>query len=619
MSSRAIEAARAFVRIYADDAQLRKSLANLKPTLQATADQFSGIGGNLAMAGLTATGGALIMTAANAERTAISFEVMLGSAGRAKQMLDEIYALGANSPFGSDDFMSAGQVLLNFGTEADAVLPTLQMLGDIAAGDSEKLSRLTMAFGQMSAAGRLMGQDLLQFINAGFNPLQEISRTTGESMSALKKRMESGGISAQEVARAFQSATEAGGRFHGMTKRLAGSTIGVWMTLKDEIMMLSKDIGRYLLPVINLVLSGVRQVVSLFAGWGKAIVVTATAAAGFLIVMKSITLAVMAYTKAMALAQALSGPKGWAVLAVGVAATAAAFAAIDLSAQAVSETVAGTHQPVDTMAKDLNALNSPAMSAAGALDSVAESSKRAGEAVASLKSPVQQIRDDVAAFQADLAKSGQFGMILAGNPLVEQFREQKSGFAALLDDVNKEIERLNGNATEAGQKLAEMAAAGVAPDKIQQLKQLIEKRDQLIKTQENRQFWENRQKEMEDAADQVRQAIETVQQSFQRERERLQGLVQAGVLSQADADKFLAKNPEFAKLMKGINPEGLSRQMTGNTAKDLRSVEGAQQLYSLVNGQKSVEQRQVQLLTEIREEQRKARIVAEKGPQKVQV
>jgi tape measure domain-containing protein len=40
------------------------------------------------------------------------------------------------------------------------------MLGDVARGDAETLSRLTLAFGQMSASGRLMGQDLLQMINA---------------------------------------------------------------------------------------------------------------------------------------------------------------------------------------------------------------------------------------------------------------------------------------------------------------------------------------------------------------------------------------------------------------------------------------------------------------------
>lgn len=41
----------------------------------------------------------------------------------------------------------------------------MKMLGNVAMGDKEKLSSLTLAFSQISAAGKLQGQDLLQLIN----------------------------------------------------------------------------------------------------------------------------------------------------------------------------------------------------------------------------------------------------------------------------------------------------------------------------------------------------------------------------------------------------------------------------------------------------------------------
>lgn len=88
-------------------------------------------------------------------------------------------------------------------------------------GDSQKFGSLTLAFSQMSAAGRLMGQDLNQMINAGFNPLQVISEKTGKSIAQLKKEMESGAISSQMVADAFSSATAEGGKFHGMIEKSA--------------------------------------------------------------------------------------------------------------------------------------------------------------------------------------------------------------------------------------------------------------------------------------------------------------------------------------------------------------------------------------------------------------
>ena len=102
---------------------------------------------------------------------------------------------------------------LAFGTSAEDLLPTLQMLGDVSQGNKERFDSLTLAFAQVGSAGKLSGQDLLQFVNAGFNPLNEISKMTGESMAELKERMSAGGVSAEEVAEAFKHATSEGGQF----------------------------------------------------------------------------------------------------------------------------------------------------------------------------------------------------------------------------------------------------------------------------------------------------------------------------------------------------------------------------------------------------------------------
>ena len=93
------------------------------------------------------------------------------------------------------------------------------------------MNSLTLAFSQMTASGRLMGQDLLQMINAGFNPLSEISRKTGKSIGVLKEEMEKGKISAEMVTQAFYSATQAGGQFHGMTEKMGQTAAGKWSTL----------------------------------------------------------------------------------------------------------------------------------------------------------------------------------------------------------------------------------------------------------------------------------------------------------------------------------------------------------------------------------------------------
>jgi tape measure domain-containing protein len=167
-----------------------------------------------------------INLASQVEDATIAFEVLTGSAKDGQLLFEQIRKFAAESPVTFSNAADATKTMMSFGVAAQDVQKNLQMLSDVTGGNNDRFKMLSLAFSQTTAAGRLMGQDLLQMINAGFNPLQQISKTTGESMNELKKRMEDGGISAQEVRQAFMDATSEGGMFHGMTDRLAETVSG---------------------------------------------------------------------------------------------------------------------------------------------------------------------------------------------------------------------------------------------------------------------------------------------------------------------------------------------------------------------------------------------------------
>lgn len=157
---------------------------------------------------------------AQMENYTTNFTTMLGSQEAAIKKVEALKDMAAKTPFGMEDLASGTQTLLAFGIESDRTMDILRQIGDVSLGNKDKFSSLTLAFAQMSSAGRLMGQDLLQMVNAGFNPLQVISEQTGESMADLKKKMEEGAISAEMVAQAFAIATSEGGKFYnGMEGR----------------------------------------------------------------------------------------------------------------------------------------------------------------------------------------------------------------------------------------------------------------------------------------------------------------------------------------------------------------------------------------------------------------
>lgn len=199
-----------------------------------------------------------INLSAEMEQTKVAFEVMTGSAKTASGIMADFKKLDVDSPINFSDFARAGKTLLQFGVTADQIKPTLARLSAISLGNPEQFQSLALAFGQVQANGKLMGQEVLQMVNAGFNPLQEISRTTGIAMTELRKQMEQGSISAQMVADAFKSATEEGGRFAGMNEKLAATLSGQFAKAGGDVKALAIEIGTQLTPAVTALLEAFR-------------------------------------------------------------------------------------------------------------------------------------------------------------------------------------------------------------------------------------------------------------------------------------------------------------------------------------------------------------------------
>lgn len=177
------------------------------------------------------------------EALEISFETLIGSKDKADALFSSIREFAVNTPMTMQSLANGAQTLLGFGIEADRVMPILQQIGDISMGDAQKFQSLTLAFSQASSTGKLMGQDFLQMVNAGFNPLAEISRTTGISIKQLKEDMENGLITVDRLHAAFASATAEGGKYHGMLDKQSKGIKGAISNLHGAVDDMMNDIG----------------------------------------------------------------------------------------------------------------------------------------------------------------------------------------------------------------------------------------------------------------------------------------------------------------------------------------------------------------------------------------
>lgn len=173
----------------------------------------------------------------------VSFRTLLGSQQASAELMRQMKEFAAATPLQLGDLAKGAQTMLGFNVDAVEIMPMLKAIGDISMGDAQKFQALTLAFSQMQSVGKLMGQDLLQMINAGFSPLAVMADKTGKSIGELKEEMSAGAISADMVKQAFIDATSEGGKFHGMLSGQGDTVKGAIAQLSGAITDMFNGIG----------------------------------------------------------------------------------------------------------------------------------------------------------------------------------------------------------------------------------------------------------------------------------------------------------------------------------------------------------------------------------------
>ncbi len=246
-----------------------------------------------------------------------------GNAEKAKKLYTDISKYGIKTPYEKQDIVEAQKTMMSFGLDSEFAFSKLKNIGDIALGDAQKMKSLSLAFSQATSAGKLQGQDWLQMINAGFNPLQVISERTGESMKSLKDRMGKGGISAKELAQAFEWATDKQGQFYNGAEKASQTLGGKMSNLMDSLTELALKVYDVVSPIITPL---VELAISLFTtigdglGWfinkikdGSPWVIGITAVIG------AFTLALIAHNTYTSVAAFFQKKLTWAVLKTNMA------------------------------------------------------------------------------------------------------------------------------------------------------------------------------------------------------------------------------------------------------------------------------------------------------------
>lgn len=177
-----------------------------------------------------------------------SFTVMTGSADKASETVQKLADIGATTPFDMPQLADATSLLMNFGFSADDAVDSMMMLGDISQGNADKLNSIARAYGKMNSAQKVTLEDINMMIDAGFNPLQEISEKTGESMQSLYDRISKGKMSVDEITESMKRSTSEGGKYFQSMDAQSQTLDGRLSTLSDTV---NSKLGEALQPILQ--------------------------------------------------------------------------------------------------------------------------------------------------------------------------------------------------------------------------------------------------------------------------------------------------------------------------------------------------------------------------------
>lgn len=188
--------------------------------------------------------------ASAAEDSTMAFNVIIKDLDKTRALMAELNKYSVITPFTPAEVRKAGQTLVQTGTAVENVVPTLQVLGDLAAGAGGNLQDLSLAFAKLRQDGRLMAEVEERFQTAGI-PLRALAKQSGLLTGEWNKMREKGQLTFGLIEKVLKKATAAGGMFYQATAKQATTLSGLWSTLIGNLEQVGQTFGEAIMPMLK--------------------------------------------------------------------------------------------------------------------------------------------------------------------------------------------------------------------------------------------------------------------------------------------------------------------------------------------------------------------------------
>lgn len=176
------------------------------------------------------------------EKSQIAMEYFLGTPERASGFIDSMKDFAATTAFDTQQALTLSRRMMGAGFEPESLRHVMTILNDAAAttgATRDQMDRIVLAMTQMRTNGKIMGQEMRQFAEAGIPIYDILSEKLGilkEDLMRVGDLKIDGDLGVMAILQGLEE------NYKGAAERIALTMPGMMETIRDDTLFLSEEL-----------------------------------------------------------------------------------------------------------------------------------------------------------------------------------------------------------------------------------------------------------------------------------------------------------------------------------------------------------------------------------------
>lgn len=201
------------------------------------------IAGAFAVKSIVDFGKNVLGAAANMEVFKKGLSFTLGSEGEADHLIASMQQIGEESAYDTTQLLPLARQWVNIGNTSDEAISKMKKIVDLGSAygmQTEQIQAANLALTQMSMAGKIGAQDMMQLINAGVPAWQLLADKMGLSVAEVRELSQEGALGEEAIGTLWDAVTE---KTRGAADTMGNTLMAKFSNMQESVTNSMAGIG----------------------------------------------------------------------------------------------------------------------------------------------------------------------------------------------------------------------------------------------------------------------------------------------------------------------------------------------------------------------------------------